>query len=167
MTLCRRASAEMECLFTAGPLACASGLYRRSCSTSLSRSLTTFCRRIAARFGRRFFARSLARLLLKKNEGVVAHEIRHIERLRASFAAGHAMLLTPNHPRTADPLAMGWLTIETPCHFHSMASWHLFEHGWLSSWVIRASAGSASIARASIGSRSTRRFICWPRASGR
>jgi 1-acyl-sn-glycerol-3-phosphate acyltransferase len=79
--------------------------------------------------------------LLRKNEGVVAHEVRHIERLRASLAAGHAILLTPNHPRTADPLAMGWLAVETPCHFHSMASWHLFEHGRVHAWVIRALGG--------------------------
>ncbi len=79
--------------------------------------------------------------LLRKTEGVVAHEIRHIERLRRSLAAGHAILITPNHPRTADPLAMGWLAVETPCHFHSMASWHLFEHGRLHAWVIRALGG--------------------------
>ena len=75
---------------------------------------------------------------LRKKEGVVGHEIRHIERLQASLAAGHAILITPNHPRTADPLAMGWLAVETPCHFHSMASWHLFQHGRLYGWAIRA-----------------------------
>jgi len=41
---------------------------------------------------------------LRKTEGVVAHEVRHVERLRASIAAGDAILVTPNHPRTADPL---------------------------------------------------------------
>jgi hypothetical protein len=79
--------------------------------------------------------------LLRKNEGVVAHEIRHIERLRASLAAGRAILITPNHPRTADPVAMGWLAVETPCFFHSMASWHLFQHNRLHAWVIRALGG--------------------------
>jgi 1-acyl-sn-glycerol-3-phosphate acyltransferase len=78
---------------------------------------------------------------LRKNEGVVAHEIRHIERLRASLAAGDAVLLTPNHPRTADPLAMGWLTVETPCHFHVMASWHLFQNSKIYGWAIRAMGG--------------------------
>src|SRR5581483_1058522 len=84
--------------------------------------------------------------LLRKNEGVVAHEIRHIERLRASLAAGHAILITPNHPRTADPVAMGWLSVETPCLFHSMASWHLFEQNRLHGWVIRA-LGAFSVNR--------------------
>lgn len=78
---------------------------------------------------------------LKKNEGVVAHEVRHVERLRASLAAGHAVLMTPNHPRTADPLAMGWIGVETPCHFHMMASWHLFQGSQLYGWAIRAMGG--------------------------
>ncbi|HEY2414692.1 MAG TPA: 1-acyl-sn-glycerol-3-phosphate acyltransferase [Pirellulaceae bacterium] len=78
---------------------------------------------------------------LRKNEGVVAHEVRHVERLRASIAAGDAILVTPNHPRTADPLAMGWLTVETPCHFHVMASWHLFQHSRIYGWAIRALGG--------------------------
>ncbi len=84
--------------------------------------------------------------LLRKTEGVVAHEIRHIERLRASLAAGHAILITPNHPRTADPLAMGWLGLETPSHFHSMASRHLFEHNRFHGWVMRA-LGAFSVNR--------------------
>jgi Acyltransferase len=78
---------------------------------------------------------------LRKNEGVVGHEIRHIERLRASLAAGHAILLTPNHPRTADPLAIGWLSVHAPCHFHVMASWHLFHKSRINSWAIRAMGG--------------------------
>jgi Acyltransferase len=78
---------------------------------------------------------------LRKTEGIVAHEVRHIERLRASLTAGHAILVTPNHPRTADPLAMGWLAVEAPCHFHVMASWHLFQYSRLYSWAIRAMGG--------------------------
>lgn len=78
---------------------------------------------------------------LKKSEGVVAYEVRHIERLRESLAAGHAILVTPNHPRTADPLAMGWLAVEAPCHFHVMASWHLFHKSALNSWAIQALGG--------------------------
>ena len=78
---------------------------------------------------------------LRKSEGVVAYEVRHIERLRASLAAGHSILITPNHPRTADPLAMGWLAVEAPCHFHVMASWHLFHGSWLYAWAIQAMGG--------------------------
>jgi hypothetical protein len=78
---------------------------------------------------------------LRKSEGVVDHEVRRIERLRASIDAGHAILVTPNHPRTADPLAMGWLAVEAPCHFHVMASWHLFHKSALKSWAIQAMGG--------------------------
>ena len=78
---------------------------------------------------------------LRKSEGVVAHEVRHVERLRASLAAGDAVLITPNHPRTADPLAMGWLAVEAPCHFHVMASWHLFQGSRVYAWAIRAMGG--------------------------
>ncbi|HEX5104386.1 MAG TPA: 1-acyl-sn-glycerol-3-phosphate acyltransferase [Pirellulaceae bacterium] len=78
---------------------------------------------------------------LWRSEGVWNYEIRHLDRFRKSLAAGHAILLTPNHPRTADPLAMGWLAVEAPCHFWVMASWHLFQHSWLYAWAIRAMGG--------------------------
>src|SRR5687767_1256459 len=78
---------------------------------------------------------------LRKSEGVVDYEVRHIQRLRESLAAGHGILVAPNHPRTADPLAMGWLAVEAPCHFHVMASWHLFQRSRLYAWAIRAMGG--------------------------
>ena len=78
---------------------------------------------------------------LRKAEGVVTHEVRGIERLRESIAAGHGILLTPNHPRTADPVAMGFLAHEAPCHVYAMASWHLFHQDWLTAWAIRMMGG--------------------------
>ncbi len=78
---------------------------------------------------------------LWRSEGVTDYEIRNIERLRASIDAGHSVLITPNHPRTADPLAMGWLTVEGNTHVYSMASWHLFHQSWLNAWAIRAMGG--------------------------
>jgi 1-acyl-sn-glycerol-3-phosphate acyltransferase len=93
-------------------------------------------------FWPRFFRRiRLHAYLLRRREGVVQHEIRHAERLRASLAAGHAILLTPNHCRTADPLAMGWLSLEADCLFYFMTSWHLFLHSRLYGWIIRAMGG--------------------------
>jgi len=90
--------------------------------------------------------------LLRKTEGVVAHEVRHIERLRASIAAGHAVLVTPNHSRTADPVAMGWLAVEAPCLFYVMASWHLFQQSRLNCWAIRA-MGAFSVNREGVDRR--------------
>jgi 1-acyl-sn-glycerol-3-phosphate acyltransferase len=78
---------------------------------------------------------------LWRSEGVAGYKVRNIERLRASIDAGHSVLVTPNHPRTADPLAMGWLTVEGNTHVYSMASWHLFHQGWLKAWAIRAMGG--------------------------
>jgi 1-acyl-sn-glycerol-3-phosphate acyltransferase len=99
------------------------------------------------RFWPNFFkAIRLHTWLLRKNEGVVAHEVRHVDRLRISLAAGHSILLTPNHSRTADPLAVGWLAIEAKCNFYCMTSWHLFAHSRLQSWVIRA-LGAFSVHR--------------------
>jgi 1-acyl-sn-glycerol-3-phosphate acyltransferase len=95
-----------------------------------------------ATFWAEFFKRiGVHEYFLRRTEGVVAHEIRHLDRLRTSLAAGHSILVTPNHPRTADPLAMGWLAVEAPCNFHVMASWHLFQHSRLYAWAIRAMGG--------------------------
>jgi 1-acyl-sn-glycerol-3-phosphate acyltransferase len=79
--------------------------------------------------------------ILNRTEGVEDHETRGLDRLRKSIAAGHGVLLTPNHPRTSDPLSIGWITVETPCHVWSMASWHLFHEGWLKAWAIRRMGG--------------------------
>ena len=78
---------------------------------------------------------------LRKKEGVVDHECRHAERLRASLDAGHGILLAPNHCRTADPVVMGWLANEARTNVFGMASWHLFNQGWFQAWAIRSLGG--------------------------
>jgi 1-acyl-sn-glycerol-3-phosphate acyltransferase len=84
--------------------------------------------------------------LIRSIEGVVSHESRHAERLRQSIDAGHSILVAPNHCRTADPIALGWLCEDTPTLFYCMASWHLFNQGWLKAKVIR-SMGAFSVNR--------------------
>jgi len=74
---------------------------------------------------------------LRRYAGITKIECRRVERLRASIDAGHGILLTPNHPRTTDPLAMGRLAAEAKCHFYAMASWHLFHHSRLHRWAIQ------------------------------
>jgi 1-acyl-sn-glycerol-3-phosphate acyltransferase len=74
---------------------------------------------------------------LRKKEGVYNYECRHVERLRASLEAGHGILLTPNHCRTADPIVMGWLAKAVGMYVYAMASWHLFHQGAVTAWVIR------------------------------
>jgi 1-acyl-sn-glycerol-3-phosphate acyltransferase len=73
---------------------------------------------------------------LRNREGVIAHECRHVERLRQSLAAGHGILLTPNHCRTADPLVLGFLAREAGTHLYCMASWHLFHQDRLTAWAL-------------------------------
>lgn len=78
---------------------------------------------------------------LRTAEGVVDYEVRNIERLTDSIDAGHGILITPNHPRTADPVAMGFLARQARCHVYAMASWHLFHQDWLTAWAIRIMGG--------------------------
>jgi 1-acyl-sn-glycerol-3-phosphate acyltransferase len=75
--------------------------------------------------------------LLRNKHGVVDHECRHVDRLRQSLNAGHGILLTPNHPRTADPIAMYFLCRETPMSMYTMASWHLFNQSRFETFMIR------------------------------
>jgi 1-acyl-sn-glycerol-3-phosphate acyltransferase len=86
---------------------------------------------------------------LRKNEGVIGYECRHVEHLKASLAAGHGILLTPNHCRTADPMVMGWLAKQAGCYIYAMASWHLFHQGAINAWVIQK-MGAFSVNREGI-----------------
>jgi len=76
------------------------------------------------------------RLWLRRAEGVESYELRNVEHLKKSLRDGHGILLTPNHARLADPLAMGWLAREARCLVYAMASWHLFNSGWFMAWAI-------------------------------
>jgi 1-acyl-sn-glycerol-3-phosphate acyltransferase len=78
---------------------------------------------------------------LRRKEGVVDHEVRHLDRLLKSLQAGHGILITPNHSRNADPLVMGWITKAAKCHVYAMASWHLFNQDWFTSWAIHKMGG--------------------------
>ncbi|HWP59606.1 MAG TPA: hypothetical protein VNL14_17060 [Candidatus Acidoferrales bacterium] len=80
----------------------------------------------------------LARLWLKpflrRAYGIEAVELRGVERLRASLAAGHGVALTPNHCRPCDAMVMGLLGQEVGRPFFYMASWRLFMQGRLRAW---------------------------------
>jgi 1-acyl-sn-glycerol-3-phosphate acyltransferase len=79
--------------------------------------------------------------VLRKSYGVVGHECRNVERLRKSIQAGHGVMLTPNHPRMSDPIAMMHIAQEAPCLLYSMASWHLFNSGWFTRFMVRLMGG--------------------------
>ncbi|MBW3595666.1 MAG: 1-acyl-sn-glycerol-3-phosphate acyltransferase [Planctomycetes bacterium] len=84
---------------------------------------------------------NLVSIWLRRSEGVVAHEVRGLERLRASLDAGHGVMLAPNHCRYADPLVMGYLARRARTHVYAMASWHLFNQGWFYGFAIQKMGG--------------------------
>ena len=67
-------------------------------------------------------------------EHVVFH---NVERLHSSLAAGHGIVLAPNHTRLCDPFVMGRLQRPAGTPFFQMASWHLFMNGGWQAWMIR------------------------------
>ena len=86
----------------------------------------------------RFIQRlQLYAIYLRRNAGIVGYECRGVERLRQSLAAGHGILLTPNHCRMADPIVLGWLVRDAGCLLYAMASWHLFHQSRFMAWAIR------------------------------
>ncbi len=70
--------------------------------------------------------RPILRLYLRKSHGVIGVECRGVERLRASLAAGHGIMLAPNHCRPPDPMVLGHLSFAVGRPFYVIASWHLF-----------------------------------------
>jgi 1-acyl-sn-glycerol-3-phosphate acyltransferase len=83
---------------------------------------------------------------LKKGHGIHSVECRGVGNLRSSIAAGHGILLAPNHCRPADPMVLGILSREAAQPFFTMASWHLFMDGGLQSWIL-SRAGAFSVYR--------------------
>ncbi len=78
---------------------------------------------------------------LRKNYGIIGCSYEGLEHLRASIAAGHGILLCPNHSRDSDPMLMGMLCRKVPTHVFSLASWHLFKQSPVESFVIRRLGG--------------------------
>src|SRR6185503_3303956 len=83
---------------------------------------------------------------LRKYQGVAKVECRGVERLRASIAASHAIVLAPNHCRPCDPMVIAVLAGEAGRYPYIMASWHLFMQNRLQTWLLQR-AGVFSIHR--------------------
>ncbi|HEX4590533.1 MAG TPA: 1-acyl-sn-glycerol-3-phosphate acyltransferase [Gemmataceae bacterium] len=84
-----------------------------------------------------------------KSYGVVRPEYRGLDRLDASFAAGHGVIFAPNHCRPSDPEVIGVLCSHIRRPPYMMASWHLFMQGWMQRIMLRM-AGVFSIYREGI-----------------
>jgi 1-acyl-sn-glycerol-3-phosphate acyltransferase len=83
----------------------------------------------------------IAQWYLNRFMGVASYQLRGVDHLRESLRLGHGVMLTPNHPRYSDPMAMGWVAREAGTHLYTMASWHLFEQHWLQHWAMRRMGG--------------------------
>jgi 1-acyl-sn-glycerol-3-phosphate acyltransferase len=108
-------------------------------------------------FWNRIFGAVLARYLHWKY-GVAKREYRGVERLRASCAAGHGIVLAPNHSRPCDPMSICLLCAQAGQPFYLMASWHLFMQGPLLRWQCRR-AGAFSVYREGVDRESLRAAI--------
>lgn len=83
---------------------------------------------------------------LRSSFGVQSIECRNVERLQASLAAGHSIMLAPNHSRVADPMVLGVLGMEAGCHLFAMASWHVFKQSRYQTFMTRR-MGAFSVLR--------------------
>ena len=86
-----------------------------------------------------FWPALLRRLTLRRflsRDGVESVDCRGVDRLRASIAAGHGIVLAPNHCRPIDPFVVAALGREAGCHVFIMASWHLFMQGRLQRFLL-------------------------------
>jgi 1-acyl-sn-glycerol-3-phosphate acyltransferase len=87
--------------------------------------------------------------LLRKKYRVTKVDCVHADRLKQSIAAGHGVLLTPNHCRDEDPMVLGSLSRAAGSPFFIMASWHLFMKDPWTTFLLRR-AGAFSIYREGI-----------------
>src|SRR5262249_50263569 len=83
---------------------------------------------------------------LRKDFGIVEVECRGLDRLRESMAAGHGVLLAPNHCRPSDPFVVNEVCRQAGTIPQIMASWHLFAPGGLRAFLLRR-AGAFSVYR--------------------
>lgn len=83
---------------------------------------------------------------LRRRYGTAKVDIAEADKLRASIAAGHGVLLTPNHSRDEDPFILSALAREVGRPFFVVASAHLFMGNKLQAFLLRR-AGAFSIYR--------------------
>jgi 1-acyl-sn-glycerol-3-phosphate acyltransferase len=86
----------------------------------------------------------LPRLL--RIDGITSVECHGVEKLAASVAAGHGIMLTPNHCRPGDPFVMAKLGYAVGRHIHAIASWHIFMKNRMQRFLL-ARGGAFSIYR--------------------
>jgi 1-acyl-sn-glycerol-3-phosphate acyltransferase len=73
---------------------------------------------------------------LRQSHGVESVTCRGADRLRASLAAGHGIILAANHTRPCDPFVVGLLAGQADCLLYIMASWHVFMQNRFYAWLL-------------------------------
>jgi 1-acyl-sn-glycerol-3-phosphate acyltransferase len=73
---------------------------------------------------------------LRRTAGIERVECRGVDRLRASLAAGHGVMLAPNHCRPCDPFLLGPLSYQLGRPFYIIASWHTFMQNRLQRFLL-------------------------------
>ena len=92
---------------------------------------------------------------LGKNYGLEEFDFRGLDRLRASIAAGHGIMLASNHCRPCDPMVVGYMANRIGSYPHIMASWHLFMQGGMTGWLLPR-VGAFSVYREGLDRESLR-----------
>lgn len=85
-------------------------------------------------------------MYLKRSHGVASVEIMGADLLKKSMAAGHGIMLTPNHSRPCDPMVLISLWDILNRSFYIIASAHLFMESGLQTYLLRR-AGVFSLYR--------------------
>jgi 1-acyl-sn-glycerol-3-phosphate acyltransferase len=83
---------------------------------------------------------------LRRRYGITKVETVGADKLRGSIAAGHGILITPNHSRDEDPFILSTLGRQVRRPFFVVASAHLFMGSKLQAFLLRR-AGAFSIYR--------------------
>jgi 1-acyl-sn-glycerol-3-phosphate acyltransferase len=83
---------------------------------------------------------------LRRKYGVASVECQGVDKLLASHAAGHGIVLAPNHCRPYDPEIINEMCRQTGLLPFFMASWHLFMQSRLQTFLLRR-LGAFSIYR--------------------
>jgi 1-acyl-sn-glycerol-3-phosphate acyltransferase len=73
---------------------------------------------------------------LRQSHGVESVTCHGADRLRASLAAGHGIILAANHTRPCDPFVVGLLAGQADCLLYIMASWHVFMQNRFYAWLL-------------------------------
>lgn len=76
-----------------------------------------------------WFVATWVRAYLRRAWGLERFDIQGLDHLRASLAAGHGILIAPNHCRLSDPPALGMLVKALRQPIYVMASAHVFREG--------------------------------------